>query len=140
VSKFFRKETTHVFTIEACARFRTLSVVGPRFYWENSSCFKWSAQVDLDFHELLYQVDKDIPTRSSSYKVIIGFLEDIMERFGCPNRIVTDYAASFKDEPLIQFCEQFIIALIHSTPYYPRGNRLAESSNKSLIKIIKILL
>jgi hypothetical protein len=30
--------------------------------------------------------------------------------------------------------------LIHSTPYYPQGNGLAESSNKSLVKIIKILL
>jgi transposase InsO family protein len=41
---------------------------------------------------------------------------------------------------LIKFCEQFKIALIHSTPYYPQGNGLAESSNKILIKIIKILL
>jgi hypothetical protein len=55
-------------------------------------------------------------------------------------RIVTDNVASFKAEPLIQFCEQFGISLIHSTPYYPQGNGLAESSNKSLIKIIKILL
>jgi hypothetical protein len=30
--------------------------------------------------------------------------------------------------------------LIHSTPYYPQGNGLAESSNKSLIRIIKRLL
>jgi hypothetical protein len=30
--------------------------------------------------------------------------------------------------------------LIHSTSYYPQGNELAESSNKSLIKIIKRLL
>jgi hypothetical protein len=81
-----------------------------------------------------------IPTRSASHKVIIGFLEDIMARFGCPNIIVTDNVASFKAEPLIKFCEQFRIALIHSTPYYPQGNGLAESSNKSLIKIIKILL
>jgi hypothetical protein len=81
-----------------------------------------------------------IPTRSASHKVIIGFLEDIIARFGCPNRIITDNAASFKAEPLIKFCEQFGIALIHSTPYYPQGNGLAESSNKSLIKIIKRLL
>jgi transposase InsO family protein len=81
-----------------------------------------------------------MPTRSASHKVIISFLEDIVARFGCPNRIVTDNAASFRDEPWIQFCEQFGIALIHSTPYYPQGNGLAESSNKSLIKIIKILL
>jgi hypothetical protein len=81
-----------------------------------------------------------IPTRNASHKVIIGFLEDIMARFGCPDRIVTDNAASFKAEPLIQFCEQFGITLIHSTPYYPQGNGLAESSNKSIIKIIKKLL
>jgi hypothetical protein len=30
--------------------------------------------------------------------------------------------------------------LIHSTPYYPQGNGLAKSSNKSLIKIVKNLL
>jgi hypothetical protein len=80
------------------------------------------------------------PTRSASHKVIISFLEDIIARFGCPNRIVTDNAASFKSEPLIKFCEQFQISLIHSTPYYPQGNGLAESSNKSLIKLIKRLL
>jgi transposase InsO family protein len=81
-----------------------------------------------------------IPTRNASHKVIIGFLEDIIARFGCPNRIFTDNAASFKVEPLNQFCEQYGITLIHSTPYYPQGNGLAESSNKSLINIVKKLL
>jgi hypothetical protein len=46
-----------------------------------------------------------IPARSASHKVIIGFLEDIMARFGCPNRIIIDNAASFKAEPLVKFCE-----------------------------------
>jgi hypothetical protein len=46
-----------------------------------------------------------IPTRSASHKVIISFLEDIMAIFGCLNMIVTDNVASFKAEPLIQFCE-----------------------------------
>jgi transposase InsO family protein len=41
---------------------------------------------------------------------------------------------------LIKFFELYGITLIHSTPYYPQGNDLAESSNKSLIKIIKKLL
>jgi transposase InsO family protein len=48
--------------------------------------------------------------------------------------------AYFKVEPLIQFCKQFGITFIDSTPYYPQGNGLVESSNKSLIKIIKKLL
>jgi transposase InsO family protein len=63
-----------------------------------------------------------------------------MSRFGCLRNIVTDNVASFKYEPLIKFYEQYGITLVHSTPYYPQGNGLAESSNKSLIKIIKKLL
>jgi hypothetical protein len=47
---------------------------------------------------------ESIPTRNASHKVIIGFLEDIMSRFGCPSRIVTDNCPSFKAEPLIKFC------------------------------------
>jgi hypothetical protein len=78
-----------------------------------------------------------VPTRSTSHKVIISFLEDIIARFDCPSKIVTDNASPFRSEPLVKFCEQFGISLIHSTPYYPQGNGLAESSNKSLIKLIK---
>jgi hypothetical protein len=44
-----------------------------------------------------------IPTRSTSHKVIISFLENIMSRFGCPNRIVRDNVASFRAEPFINF-------------------------------------
>jgi hypothetical protein len=81
-----------------------------------------------------------IPTRSASHKVIIRFLKDLITRFGCPSKIVTNNAASFRADPLAKFCEKFGIKLIHSTPYYPQGNGLAESSNKSLIRIIKRLL
>jgi hypothetical protein len=81
-----------------------------------------------------------IPTRSASHKEIIGFLEDLIMRFSCPSKIVTDNAAAFGSEPLAKFREKFRIKLIHSTPYYPQGNGLAESSNKSLIRIIKRLL
>jgi hypothetical protein len=46
-----------------------------------------------------------VPTRSTSHKVIIRFLEDIISRFGCPSRIVTDNASPFRSEPLVKFCE-----------------------------------
>jgi transposase InsO family protein len=81
-----------------------------------------------------------IPTRNASHKVIIGFLEDFITRFDCPSKIVTDNIAAFGSEPLDKFCEQLKINLIHSTPYYPQGNGLEESSNKILINIIKRLL
>ena len=41
---------------------------------------------------------------------------------------------------MINFCHKFHITLGHSTAYCPQGNGLAESSNKSLINIIKKVL
>jgi transposase InsO family protein len=73
--------------------------------------------------------------------VVIKFLyENILSRFGCPKRLVADNAAVFKSEALMDMCESLGIQLVHSTPYYPQGNGLAESSNKRLIKIIRKLL
>jgi transposase InsO family protein len=40
----------------------------------------------------------------------------------------------------VKLCEELGIQLVHSTAYYPQGNGLAESSNKSLVRIIKKLL
>eukprot|EP00253_Pinus_taeda_P008782 PITA_08782 len=41
---------------------------------------------------------------------------------------------------IIEFCNKYKIILGHSTAYHPQGNGLAESSNKSLVNIIKKLL
>ena len=41
---------------------------------------------------------------------------------------------------MINFCHKYHITLGHSTAYYPQGNGLAESFNKSLINIIKKVL
>jgi hypothetical protein len=45
-----------------------------------------------------------------------------------------------KPDALVDMCKSTGIQLVHSTPYYPQGNGLAESSNKSLIRIIRKLL
>jgi ribonuclease HI len=82
-----------------------------------------------------------IPTRNANHTVIINFLqENIFARFGCPKRLVADNAAAFKDKHLVKLCEELGVQLVHSTAYYPQGNGLAESSNKSLVKIIQKLL
>jgi len=41
---------------------------------------------------------------------------------------------------MVEFCENYHILLGHSIAYYPQGNGLAKSSNKSLINIIKNVL
>ena len=82
-----------------------------------------------------------IPCRQANDTTIIQFLEcNILSRFGCPEKIISDNAAAFKSKKMITFCHKFHITLGHSTTYYPQGNGLAESSNKSLINIIKKVL
>ena len=41
---------------------------------------------------------------------------------------------------MVSYCQKYNIILGHSTTYYPQGNGLVESSNKSLINIIKKVL
>jgi hypothetical protein len=79
-----------------------------------------------------------ILTRKVTDSVVIDFLEEsIVSRFGFPQKIVTDNAQAFKSIAMISFCQKYNIVLGHSTTYYAQGNGLAESSNKSLITIIK---
>jgi hypothetical protein len=56
------------------------------------------------------------------------------------SKIVTDNAQDFKSMEMINFCQKYNIVLGHSTTYYPQGNGLVESSNKSLMTIIKKVL
>ena len=82
-----------------------------------------------------------ISTKNANHQVIIKFLnENIFTRFGCPTKLVTDNAANFRAEELVDMCESMGIQLVHSTSYYSQGNGLEESSNKSLVRIIKKLL
>lgn len=82
-----------------------------------------------------------VPTRQATDSVIIEFLmSNILSRFGCPRRIITDNAKAFTSSKLIKLCSDYNIILSHSTSYYLQGNGLAKSSNKSLVKIVKKLL
>eukprot|EP00253_Pinus_taeda_P008375 PITA_08375 len=75
--------------------------------------------MDLNRHRLLHKVD-----RSNSHSA--------------GHRL--DNAAAFKSKRIVDFCHKYNISLGHSTAYHPQGNGLAESSNKSLVNIIKKML
>eukprot|EP00253_Pinus_taeda_P016956 PITA_16956 len=82
-----------------------------------------------------------IPTRQATDVVIISFLENnILSRFGCLNKIITNNATAFKSKRMVEFFHKYHIILGHSTTYHPQGNGFIESSNKSLVNIIKKLL
>lgn len=81
------------------------------------------------------------PTWQATNLVTIQFLENnILSRFGCPNKLITDNTATFKSKNMIEFCSKKKITLGNSTSYYPQGNGLVESSKESLVNIIKKLL
>jgi len=79
-----------------------------------------------------------IPTKKADHKLVMKFLtKNMFSRFGCPHKLVTNNATTFREKELVEMCNSMGIKLVHSTSYYPQGNGLAESSNKSLIMIIK---
>jgi hypothetical protein len=48
---------------------------------------------------------KVVPSRQATNSVIIKFLENnILSRFGCPRKIITDNATAFRSKKLINFC------------------------------------
>ena len=82
-----------------------------------------------------------IPSRQATDTVIITFLEaNILSRFRYPTKIIAGNATTLKSRKMINFCSKYHITLGHSIAYYHQGNGLAESSNKSLVNIIKKLL
>ncbi|KAJ9542277.1 hypothetical protein OSB04_028783 [Centaurea solstitialis] len=60
-------------------------------------------------------------------------LQCIASQFDVPSEIMCDNDIRF----IIKFCDERGIKLITSTPRYPQGNGLAESSNKSIINTIR---
>jgi len=63
-----------------------------------------------------------IPTRQATDAVIIQFLENnILSRFVCPSKLITDNATTFKSKKMIDFCSKYLITLGNSTAYYLQG-------------------
>jgi len=103
----------------------------------SSAQHKWILTV-IDYFTKWIEV---IPTRQATDLIIISFLENnILSRFGCPNKLITDNAAAFKSKRMIDFCHKYQITLGNLTAYYPQCNGLAKFSNKSLVNITKKLL
>ena len=62
--------------------------------------------------------------------------ENIIIRFGVPHRIISDNGTPFVNNDVRKMLEFYQVKHYHSSPYYPQGNGQAETTNKTLIKII----
>jgi transposase InsO family protein len=79
-----------------------------------------------------------VALKNMTHKEVIEFItEHIIHRFGIPHSLTTDQGTSFMSKEVREFAELYRIKLLNSSPYYAQANGHAESSNRTLINLIK---
>jgi transposase InsO family protein len=79
-----------------------------------------------------------VPLKNMTHKEVIEFItEHIIHRFGISQTLTMDQGTSFMSKEVKVFAESYKIKMLNSSPYYAQANGQAESSNKTLIKLIK---
>ena len=79
-----------------------------------------------------------VPLKNMTHKEVNEFItEHIIHRFGIPQTLTTNQGTSFVYKEVREFTELYKIKLLNSYPYYAQANGQAESSNETLIKLIK---
>jgi transposase InsO family protein len=81
---------------------------------------------------------KVVAPKNMTHKEVIEFItEHIIHRFGIPQTITTDQGTSFMSKEVHEFAELYRIKLVNSSSYYAQANGQAESSNRTLISLVK---
>ena len=76
---------------------------------------------------------KVIPLKVINDTEVIQFLQwNIVIRFGVPNCLVFDNAKYFSSLKIVEFALKCNINIKYSANYYPQGNQVVESTNKTL--------
>ena len=74
--------------------------------------------------------------RKATSSSVANFLrENIICRFGVPNKIISNNGTPFLNKDVCRLIEWYSISHMTSTPYYPKVNGQVEASNKRLLKI-----
>eukprot|EP01068_Selenidium_serpulae_P014757 Selendium_serpulae@DN6139_c3_g3_i2.p1 len=110
----------------------SLDLVGPRTYGGNKT---WILVI-IDHYSRFVVA---IPVLAITAVIIIDeFKDHWVNRFGAPRAVLTDRGAQFVGREFAKFVTADLGAhLIHTSPYYPQGNSINESSHIMLEKIVK---
>ena len=66
--------------------------------------------------------------------------EDIICRYECPSKILSDRGTHFKNQLVEKLMEKFQIKHLFSTPYHPQTNGLVERFNRTLCESLAKLV
>jgi IS30 family transposase len=79
-----------------------------------------------------------VPLWRMTHQEVIRFLQEhIIHQFRIPQTLTTDQGASFMSHQFKEYANSLKIKILNSSPYYAQTNGQVESSNKTLIKLIK---
>jgi transposase InsO family protein len=79
-----------------------------------------------------------VALKNMTHKEVIEFItEHIIHGFDIPQTLTTDQGTSFMSKEVREFAELYRIKLLNSSPYYAQANGQTESSNRTLINLIK---
>jgi hypothetical protein len=79
-----------------------------------------------------------VALKNMTHKEVIEFVtEYIIHRFSIPQTLTNDQGPSFMSKEVHEFAELYKIKLLNSSPYYAQANGQTESSNMTLIGLIK---
>jgi hypothetical protein len=73
------------------------------------------------------------PVKEATADQAVSFIyEDIICRYGCPAKILSDQGTHFKNQMIEKLVQKFKIEHYFSTPYHPQTNGLVERFNRTL--------
>ncbi|WJX33931.1 hypothetical protein P8452_22093 [Trifolium repens] len=71
-------------------------------------------------------------------QVVVRFIKnEIICRYGLPNKIFTDNGTNMNNKMMKELCENFKIEHHNSSPYRPKMNEAIEAANKNIKKILQ---
>ena len=71
-------------------------------------------------------------------QVVVKFIKNnIIYRYGVPNKIITDNGSNLNNSMMQALCEEFKIEHPNSSPYRPQMNGAVEAANKNIKKIVQ---
>ncbi|XP_059658620.1 uncharacterized protein LOC132304939 [Cornus florida] len=84
---------------------------------------------------------KPIPLKTCEQSTVINFIKKhIIHRFGIPKTLTTDIGLSFVGNKVLDYCAEYGVQVISSTPYFAQSNGQVETSNKVIFNILKKMI
>jgi hypothetical protein len=79
-----------------------------------------------------------VALKNMTHRGAIEFITKyIIHRFDIPETLTTDQGTSFMSKEVPEFAESYRIKLLNSSSYYAQANVQVESSNRTLISLVK---